>query len=368
MRSRYFVTLLFFMLLCHAVVAQRGAGSALCITPSKLDYGSIAEDGGVVMAYIEATNCGDTPIYIIKVHTSCGCTSVDYPREAVAPRQSVRLGIAFDPMNRPGRFERDIAVEVSDSREYIPVAVRGYVVPRLRSVDEVYPFDMGGGLRLETTSRAFGYIEQGCRSSEQIPIVNTSERDITLGVEPLRSSGYLTLAVPEVVAARATAAITLTYTIPEGGGVYGTMADEIYLVVDGARSRYRLTAECVAVDNFSLVDDISRPIADISKNIIKFGEVNCHNSLLRGSVTLTNSGSSELYVRSVESSSEAVTCAVVPSGGVAPGQSVELSITLDCSKIASSDELITVRLRLITNDPMRPLQTLKVTAIPMWGW
>jgi hypothetical protein len=153
--------------------------------------------------------------------------------------------------------------------------------------------------------------------------------------------------------------------LPEDGEVYGTRSDEFYLVVDGVRARYRLTTEVIAVDNFNAQGDISAPIADISKNIIKFGEVNCVNSQHTYSFKLKNVGGSRLELRSVESSSEALHCEVL-SRGAEPEESVEVVVTLDSSKIADIDDIFTARIRIITNDPIRPMQTVRVTAIPMW--
>jgi hypothetical protein len=172
--------------------------------------------------------------------------------------------------------------------------------------------------------------------------------------------------MPTTIAAGERGAIQLGYALDEDSDLYGTIEDVLYLVVDGTRARYRLTTEVVAVDNFNDVGDISAPFADISKNIIKFGEVNCPNSIYRESLTLGNSGSVALAIRRIETTSEAVSCSLSPSGDVAPNGSAKLVISLDSSKIKSSDELFSARIRIITNDPLRPMLNIRVTAIPMW--
>ena len=359
------VATLIFALFGVVSYAQQ-AQSALVFSAESVNLGTISEDGGVVTAYVEARNGGAIPIYILKIETSCGCTSVDYPREAIQPNQSVRVGVSFDPMNRPGRFERDVAVVVSDCDAPVILGVRGYVEPRERTVDELYPFDMGGGLRLSTTSRAFGYLEQGWHSEESIEYVNTSQSAVSVVLESVHSSELLTVDMPRSIAPGERGSILLRYALPEDGEVYGTRSDEFYLVVDGVRARYRLTTEVIAVDNFNAQGDISAPIADISKNIIKFGEVNCPNSIYRERLRLENNGGSALVVRCVESTSEAVTCSLSHDGEIASGDGVWLDIALDSSKIANADELFVARIRLITNDPLRPMQTIKITAIPMW--
>jgi hypothetical protein len=119
------------------------------------------------------------------------------------------------------------------------------------------------------------------------------------------------------------------------------------------------------VDNFDSVDDISAPRADISKNIIKFGEVKCAKSQYADRLTINNSGGSRLEVRRVEVSTEALCCEVL-GDGAEPEESVEVVVRLDSSKIVDPDEIFTARIRIITNDLVRPMQTVRVTAIPMW--
>ena len=84
------------------------------------------------------------------------------------------------------------------------------------------------------------------------------------------------------------------------------------------------------------------------------------------SITLRNDGASPLVVRCVEYSSEALRCEIVGGNEVAPGESITLRISLSMKSFAESDHIVTERVRIITNDPMRPMQNIKVTAIPMW--
>ena len=365
MRLKIFILTTIFCAAATLATAQNTT-SGLRFSSDTIHLGTIAEDGGSVVARAEATNESAIPIYIDDIVTSCGCTSVGYPREAIAPNESATIAITFNPLNRPGRFEKEILVKVRDAERDIVLTLTGYVQPRERTIDEIYPFDMGGGLRLHATSRAFGYLEQGNEATEYIEFINTSSECITLSTEQTLSSGILTISHPTTIEPNTTGEITLRYALAENGNIYGTQSDEFYLIVDGTRSRYRLTAEVIAVDNFDIVDDISAPRCDISKNIIKFGEVNCPNGLLRESITLRNEGGSPLVIRAVESSSKVVVCDILGARSIAPGEVLQLAITLNCNEIANPDELFTARIRIITSDPLRPMQSIKVTAIPMW--
>lgn len=365
MRLKYFILLTFFCVISTLAGAQ-DSSTALRFSTKVIDLGTIAEGEGTVVAYVEATNISSIPIYIDDIVTSCGCTKTSYPREAIAPHNSATIAITFDPFNRPGRIDKEIIVKVKDSDKDILLSIIGYVQPRERSIEEIYPFDMGGGLRLHATSRALGYLEHGKVIEEYIEFINTSQNSITLTTQSISSSGALEVIHPATLSPNQTGDITIRYTIAEDSDTYGTLSDIFYLVIDGTPSRYKLSAEAIAVDNFDLIDDISAPKGAISKNIIKFGEVNSPKAKLSEVLTISNDGGSVLHIRAVESSSEAIMCNILGDGNIPQGGDAKIAITLDCSKIDNPDELFTARIRIITSDPLRPMQSIKITAIPLW--
>ena len=76
--------------------------------------------------------------------------------------------------------------------------------------------------------------------------------------------------------------------------------------------------------------------------------------------TLSNTGRGELVVRSVESGGH-VAATLRPGTTVPPGQSAETEVVLDPASQqygVMSDFLI-----IVTNDPVRPMRRIRVTAI-----
>lgn len=355
----YIVTLL--LLFSVATYAQEPK-SMLKFQSIVHDFGHIKEDGGEQSCTFTAINEGKNSIEITKIETSCGCTSAYYTKGEIAPDERCEIKVRFNPFNRPGRIDKHIFVTTSDFAEPIRLTIEGFVQERERTIDELYPFDMGGGLRLRSNFHAFGYIEHGTTIEEHIGYVNTSMEPIMIGMEHTTQSGYLTIDHPITIPAGATGDITLSYTLPEECNIYGTVRDIIYIVIDGTRARYTLSTEAIATDNFSMVDDISAPRADISKNIIKFGEINCANSILEQVAIVTNIGASPLELRCIESSSEAVE-GVAERRTLQPNESAEIVIILHTERIELTEGVFTARLRIVTNDPVRPMQTIKVNAI-----
>ena len=347
------------------------SASALHFDTLVIDFGTIREDGGSVVRTVRGENRGTSDIVVSEVISTCGCTTVEFRPQTLAPGQSLSFAVRYDPMNRPGRFDKSLFLRVSDCEEEIRLRLTGYVLERERSVEELYPFDMGCGLRLRSNFHAFGYLEAGSEISESISYINTSSKAISLTFDHSGLSPQLRLRLPESIEAGESGDIVIGYTSTEEEAIYGTIVDNITIYVDGTPARYKLTLQVIAVDNFASTDDISAPKAAISKNIIKFGEVNCANAICEAEVTVQNSGQNPLIIRRIETSTEAVTCSIEreESGdmvSIAEGESIRLRIMLDVARYADDDDIITERVRIITNDPLRPMQSIKVTAIPMW--
>lgn len=339
--------------------------SALRFTTSRVDMGTIAEEGGPKTAYVEATNSGTTPIYIKEVVTTCGCTKVEFRRDAIMPKERVSIGVTYDPRNRPGRIDKQIAVVVSDSDDAIVINLIGNVTPRERTIYEIYPFDMGGGLRMESNFHAFAYIEHGKQIEERIGYVNHSDRTINLSMRKIESSGALTVTYPATIAPHAKGDIVFSYALDEESTTYGTLSDIFQFEVDGVCNRTLISTYAIAVDNFDLVEDILAPTAVVSKKIIKFGEILLNNQVLELSTTLSNSGEMPLIIRRVESDSPAVEAAIEGEMSIAKGDVVTLRIRLNTALIEDCDNPFVSRVRVICNDPITPMQVIRVNAIPL---
>ena len=221
---------------------------------------------------------------------------------------------------------------------------------------------MGEGLRLRSNFHAFGYIEHGDSIEEHIGYTNTSQGTLTIAIEYIEKSGFLSVDYPTTIAAGASGDITLCYTIPEKSATYGTISDKLRLKIGNGNARYIISCEAIVTDNFSMVDDISAPHIDFSKKIIKFGEINSDKDILEEVITVTNSGASPLKLRGIESSSEALECEA-SSQTLQPGQSTKLHIRVYTKRISATEGLFSERVRIITNDPIRPMQSIKVNAI-----
>lgn len=326
------------------------------------NFGDIAEDGGKVEHTFIYKNNSSKPIVILGVRTGCGCTTPQYSRKPIAAGESGEFKIIFDPMNRPGRFVKNINITTSAADEPVGLWIEGNVLPRRKSVEEQYPFDLGGGVRLESNFHAFSYVARGESVEAKIGWANTSKRDVRVRLIPRESSGLLQIEIPEVLPAGKTGEMTIIYKVEQNSPRYGTLNDVLDIEVDGKPSRTLFSTNVIAVDKFDReCDDISMPIAVVPKKYIKFAEVKHSSVVVDESLKITNDGGSDLIIRAVEYAGKGLQCSLQAGDVVRAGKSLTVKFTLDSSECDYG--VWTDRVRIITNDPVRPMQSVRVTAI-----
>lgn len=325
------------------------------------NFGDVEESGGNVTHIFTFTNISQRPVVVLDVSASCGCTSPSFSRKPVMPGAKGEISVVFDPINRPGKFSKGVSVRLS-SNERVSLNIEGNVIPRERSVDELYPFEVGAGLRLDSNFHAFSYLGRGDEAKATIVICNTSDKDASIELRPTKSSGLLRVEAPQSVKAQALDKITLTYKVEEGSDRYGMLDDVFTVVVNGKESRTLISTHAIAVDKFLLiVDDMTAPSCELSKKFIKFGELKHGSRVEDSSLELVNDGEVELVVRAVEWKSSALTCSLKAGDKLKAGEKRKIRFAYDSS---TSDYGVWVdRVNIITNDPERPMLTLRITAI-----
>lgn len=352
----------FLVVFVLATFVSQAQNSLVRFDSDKWNFGQIAEDGGSVEHTFSFTNASPKPVVILDVTTSCGCTTPSYSRKPIVAGGKGEIVVSIDPMNRAGHFSKTVSVVTSFSQEPINLKVEGTITPRVKSLEEQYPFDIGGGVRLSANFHAFAYVGRGDSISETIGYVNTSQSAVRLKFIPRESSGLFEINYSETIPAGAKGEIKLTYAIPAASDKYGTLNDVFAIEVNGKLSRTSFSANAIAVDRFdSASDDISSPIAELSKKFIKFGDVKHGRKAEDATVKLIDNGSQPLIIRAVEWQGEALQCSLKAGDSIAAGKELTIRLSLDTSKC---DYGVWVdRLKIITNDPTRPMQTLRVTAI-----
>lgn len=91
------------------------------------DFGVIKEDGGNVSHDFEFTNAGDGNLAIFKATAECGCTKPSYPKNPVAPGKKGKVKVTYNPLGRPGGFEKVVTVTTNGNPRKMRLKIRGIV-------------------------------------------------------------------------------------------------------------------------------------------------------------------------------------------------------------------------------------------------
>ncbi len=116
-------------LLFAAAVMAAGTPKITVADPI-FDFGNIPENDGPVSHSFTITNTGDAPLIIISATASCGCTTPVIPKEPVKPGATTKLKVTFDPLGRPGEFEKSIRVKSNVKGKRTTLRIKGCVIPK----------------------------------------------------------------------------------------------------------------------------------------------------------------------------------------------------------------------------------------------
>lgn len=349
------------LLVIFALQLSVAAGQGkLVFTPAEWDFGTIREADGRVTHVFTGRNTGDKPLAILEVATSCGCTVPEFSRQPVLPGDTTRIAVTFDPANRPGTFLKQLSIFSTERRRIATLTICGKVLPREKSIEELFPVEAGAGVRLAQTMCAFSYVYPGRPAESDIDCINTSDRTIRLELRPLNSSGILTAECPPTLAPGERSKLRFTYRNPAAAPRYGTLRDAFALAIDDRESNIRIVAHGIGADNPKDISRSAAPKVRLSKNILKFGPVKHAAPEQRMEFVLTNEGTAPLHVRAVELNGK-IGCSLRAGSEIPAGESRTVEVTLDPGQ--QSYGVVTGHILLITDDPSRPMRKLRVTAI-----
>ncbi len=349
-----------FTLICLIICslsAQRGYSQALTFESLNFDFGTIAEDGGKVTHTFKYKSSGTKPSIIIAAVSSCGCTTPIYSKQPIAPGAWSTIEVTYDPMDRPGKFSKTIQVVIAPHNKKYVLTITGDVTPREKSVEEIYPFDMGGGVRIGGNYYPLSLIEQGERLEVSVPYINTSKRSATIEIRPELKSGILEYDLPKSIAAGEKGNITLAYDMSKHPNYYGVINDKYKVDINGKESRYKLMVNAHAVDKFTKEQRERAAIMNLSTRIIKLGEVRKGSKSSKQSLTIENSGISDLVVRDIHLG-EGVYCSLTPGSKIKEGSTRKIEVWASGKEISLGNFSRYITFTL--NDPDAPMVRVRV--------
>ena len=94
-------------------------------------FGTFAADTALLDYEFKFTNIGNADLYIHQAFASCGCTTPDFPIEAIKPGESGVIKVSYDGTHKaPGNMRRSITIHSNAKTEMVKLYIAGKMLPR----------------------------------------------------------------------------------------------------------------------------------------------------------------------------------------------------------------------------------------------
>lgn len=90
------------------------------------DFDTVSRDDIPLSHDFVVRNTGDSPLLMVKVTTTCPCTTVDYPVSPIAPGDSARLVVTYSSASL-GSFNQCVYLSTNDSVAHRRLMIKGVV-------------------------------------------------------------------------------------------------------------------------------------------------------------------------------------------------------------------------------------------------
>ena len=331
-----------------AGAAYAGAQSRLVPTQEIINMGEIMFQVPKSVTF-ELTNKSERPLKITAVNPSCGCTTVEWPREEIAPGQSVKLSAAYDA-KMLGSFQKELEVFTSEDNEPLYLTMQGRVVAELTDYEGEFPINLGV-VRMNTNVVEFDNVNVGDYPVAYIEVVNTTKDSYTpqlMHLPPYLNVKY----APERLAGGRVGRIFLTLD-SEKLPAMGLNQTSIYLaryMGDKVSEENEISLSALLLPNFSQLTPAQAaapPVLKLSADSLDFGTMNGKKKVTQV-ITVTNIGTRTLDIDRLQVYGRALSVSL-SNQHIAPGRSAKLKVTATHAYLRRSKSR--PRVLLITNDP-----------------
>ncbi|MBQ2525605.1 MAG: DUF1573 domain-containing protein [Bacteroidales bacterium] len=324
-----------------------GQDPSIVFSSSQWDFGRVKEEDGVLSHEFRFVNLGDSPVRISSVRPGCSCIRADYDDiMTVAPGSKGEVSVFFDPAGASGEVFRNLEVFFADGAGYAILSVKADVIPAPRSLESMFPFILGDGLRVDGNLVRLGFMNPGMERTGIIHVVNSSDREVSLRVVNPDFGSPVEIVGPEVLGPGETGEIRVDCRMPMDRRLFRTYSDSLLVFSGGKQCQQKLVCEAIFV-GYTPREGQAAPSIWTNPSSAPM-KSRFFSDERRGFVTVGNRGEAPLYIFAVEA----------PDG---------VSVSIKAGTVLKPDSSIVVTassmkrnfsVRLFTNDPVRPIKDL----------
>ena len=158
------------------------AGFPLSITQTERDFGELRWDQPADFE-AEVKNITLHPVMLKPLETGCGCTTAKASVSRLAPGESGKIRVTFDPTGYDGNVVQKVSVRIEDNNAPpLLLTLRAHVTP---------------SLQISTRTLDFRTLASGAVESQTLHLKNHLPRPLSLGA--IASNNYVLLSAPHLI-------------------------------------------------------------------------------------------------------------------------------------------------------------------------
>ena len=327
---------------------------------SVFDFGTIKEQDGVVTHRFEFVNSGNGPLIIKRVITSCDCTTTEWPKEPLVPGTGGSLKVVFNPKDKTGKIDKTVTIYSNADNSTVVLQILGVVKERSKALEEIYNRVLGD-FRFKGTNISFSRVFVDDIKIDTLDFICMANEPTKIGCK-IDGLPHLNVKfIPETLKHNEKGHMVITFDAKKRND-WGLVIDRFYLTQNNKDINGGLiTLSANIEENFLKLTEEQRtnaPKIEIANPEYNFGEVD-EDQLVQKEFAFTNTGKSDLIIRKIKASCG---CTMVePSDKVIkPGQSSSFKASIKTNGFSGR---IAKTITVITNDPVSPIVSVRVTGI-----
>ncbi|WMN11192.1 DUF1573 domain-containing protein [Marivirga salinae] len=348
-----------FLLFFHITVFAQNNTAKITFLEESHDFGTIEEKAGQVKYTFNFFNSGSDSIRLTSVRASCGCTTPFWEKSALMPGDTGKIEVAYNPLNRAGKFAKTVTVRTSSEPETKILRISGYVEPKPKSIEDEFNTELGE-IRLKSKFINFGNITTEKAVTKTIEIYNQSEDTISI-LDRFICADFIKVAkLPAIIPPNKSAEIEIIY-LPKIKNDLGFMNDPLTLFTDEVeKSNKGLNVIATINEYFPPMTEeelASAPHIQFETLEYDFGHID-EGQTLSHEFKFTNNGKDTLNIRKTKTTCGCTVSELDKMDYIA-NESGEIKVTFN-SKGRRGTQI--KRITVFTNDPTAPTQDLIIKA------
>ncbi len=356
LKSTLGIVFLFFF---HITVYAQNNTAKITFLEETHDFGTMDETGGTAKHIFKFVNSGTDSVQLTSVRASCGCTTPFWQKNALMPGDTGQIEVAYNPLNRPGKFNKTVTVRTSGVPETKIIRISGYVEPKPMEIKDEFSTDLGG-IRLKSKFINFGNITTEKPVTKSMEIYNQSEDTIIILDRFVAPDFIKVTKLPAVIPPRTSIEIEISY-LPKIKNDLGFMNDPLTLFTDELEKSSKSLNVIATINEYfppMTEEELGKaPHIDFETSEYDFGHIDEGESLSHN-FKFTNTGTDTLNIRKTKTTC-GCTISELEKKDYPANETGEIKVTFNSSGRRGTQ---IKRITLFTNDPTAPTQDLIIKA------